>query len=309
MVIQTHQLTKQFKGKGGFQNISLSVSEGEVFCFLGKNGAGKSTFVRTLLGILAPTDGSATMLDHPIGHVETRRRVGYLPELFQYHPWLSGYELLYHNGLLYGMDPKNLKSRITEVLEIVGLTGHENKRIKEYSKGMKQRIGLGCAILNDPDLLFLDEPTSALDPVGRKHVRDIILELKSQGKTIFLNTHLLSEVELVADRVAIMDKGQLMRIGTLQDLLHSPLQITASHLNANLFDDLKKLGRLEIIGFDDPINSDSPTTLELFGIADNQIPTVANLLHQHHCSLYKLMRKDNQLESLFIEIVGKEDSR
>ncbi|WP_297421971.1 ABC transporter ATP-binding protein [Clostridium sp.] len=225
-MIETSHLTKQFNGKGGFKDISLSIKEGEVFSFLGKNGAGKSTFIKTLLGLLKLTDGKAEVLGKPIGDVDARKKIGYLPELFQYHSWLTGYELLTFHGKLYKMSSLEIKKRIPEVLQIVGLSGHENKKIKEYSKGMQQRIGLGCAIISDPLLLFLDEPTSALDPVGRKQVRDIILNLKKQGKTIFLNTHLLSEVELISDRIAILDKGKIQKIGTIKELLHSPLLIT-----------------------------------------------------------------------------------
>ncbi len=185
MIIQAHKLTKQYNGQGGFKNISLSVEEGEIFGFLGRNGAGKSTFVRTLLGLLHVESGEGTLLNQPIGHIETRKQIGYLPELFQFHLWLTGYELLFNHGLLYKMKKTDIKKRIPEVLEIVGLTGQENKRIKDYSKGMKQRIGLAITLLSDPKLLFFDEPTSALDPLGRKRVREIILQLKEDGKTVF----------------------------------------------------------------------------------------------------------------------------
>lgn len=299
-MIEISHLTKQFNGKGGFVDISLSIKEGEVFSFLGKNGAGKSTFIKTLLGLLKPTDGKAEILGKPIGDVETRKKIGYLPELFQYHTWLTGYELLQFHGKLYKMSSVEIKNRIPEVLNIIGLTGHENKKIKEYSKGMQQRIGLGCAILSNPSLLFLDEPTSALDPVGRKQVRDIILNLKKQGKTIFLNTHLLSEVELVSDRVAILDKGKIQKIGTMKELLHAPLLITVDNINEQLVKDLKTF---------DPNLKRTSNGFELSIEDNNIIPSIVENIIQNKGCLYELKRKENALESLFIDVVGEDDVR
>lgn len=298
-MIETSHLTKQFNGKGGFTDISLSIKEGEVFSFLGKNGAGKSTFIKTLLGLLKLTDGKAEVLGKPVGDVEARKKIGYLPELFQYHSWLTGYELLTFHGKLYKMSTSEIKKRIPEVLQIVGLSGHENKKIKEYSKGMQQRIGLGCAIISDPLLLFLDEPTSALDPVGRKQVRDIILNLKKQGKTIFLNTHLLSEVELISDRIAILDKGKIQKIGTIKELLHSPLLVTVNNVNEEL------IKALEIF---DPELKRTSKGFEI-SVEDDMIPDIAEKIIQNKGRLYELKRKENALESLFIDVVGEDDIR
>lgn len=300
MVIETEHLTKQFNGKGGFVDISLCVAEGEVFGFLGKNGAGKSTFIRTLLGLLHPTSGNAMLLGKPLGDIGVRKQIGYLPELFQYHSWLTGYELLYNHGLLYKMKPAEIKQRIPKVLSTVGLTGHENKRVKEYSKGMKQRIGLGCAIIPDPKLLFLDEPTSALDPVGRKQVRDIILNLKEEGKTIFLNTHLLSEVEIVSGRVAIMDRGKILTVGKMKELLHVPLLLSVGNITDELVNRLKE--------FDSGLKV-TPQGFEM-DIENNEIvPKVADLVVSCGGRLYEMKRKENALESVFIDIVGEEDAR
>ena len=299
MVIQTQNLTKQFNGKGGFANISLSVREGEVFSFLGKNGAGKSTFVRTLLGILHPTSGEGMILGKSIGNVEVRKEIGYLPELFQYQNWLTGYELLFNHGLLYKMDKKDIKNRIEEVLLIIGLKGHEKKKLKEYSKGMKQRIGLGCAIISNPKILFLDEPTSALDPVGRKQVRDIISDLKNQGKTIFLNTHLLSEVEMISDRVAILDKGQIKKVGTMDELIYSPVMVSVENINDKIINDLKKI---------DPMVNILNNNIEIH-VEDKTIPKVVNTIVKNDGLLYMIKRKENALEELFINTVGEADER
>ncbi|MCY6483052.1 ABC transporter ATP-binding protein [Clostridium aestuarii] len=300
MVIETYDLTKQFGGKGGFQNISLSVKEGEVFSFLGKNGAGKSTFIRTLVGMLYPTSGNGMILGKPIGDVETKKKIGYLPELFQYHKWLTGYELLFNHALLYKMNKKDIRKRIQEVLDIVGLKGHEDKKIKQYSKGMKQRIGLGCAILSDPELLFLDEPTSALDPVGRKHVRDIIFKLKEQGKTIFLNTHLLSEVELVSDRVAILDKGKIKTIGTIKELMHSPVVLSIGNCSEKMINELKNF---------DPYLEKVENEIEMHVKNDEILPEIAKCIIKNEGLLYMMKRKENILEELFIKTVGEEDER
>lgn len=297
MVIQTDNLTKQFKGKGGFANISLSVKEGEVFSLLGKNGAGKSTFIRTLLGILHAESGQGEILGQSIGDIQTRKKIGYLPELFQYHNWLTGYELLFNHGLLYKMDKKDIQNRIEEVLEIVGLKGHEQKKIKEYSKGMKQRIGLGSAILSNPKILFLDEPTSALDPIGRKDVRDIILKLKDQGKTIFLNTHLLSEVELVSDRVAILDKGRMKKVGTIQELLHSPVLLSIGNINEKIINELNKI---------DPNLKKDGNEIEMSVNNDELLPKIADCIVKNDGQLYMMKKKENVLEELFIKTVGEE---
>jgi ABC-2 type transport system ATP-binding protein len=216
--ICTERLSKTYKGHGGFRHASFVVEQGQVFGCLGPNGAGKSTLVKTLLGFLQPTSGKATVLGQPLGDKNVRRRIGYLPELFRYHPWLSGEALLRLHGQLHRMPEEQIRRRIPRVLEQVGMLGQEKKKVADYSKGMQQRIGLGCALINDPELIFLDEPTSALDPIGRRQIRDLLLELKSQGKTIFLNSHLLGEVEAVCDALLIINRGKVIVQGTWEQL-------------------------------------------------------------------------------------------
>ncbi len=225
LAIETHGLRKAYGDKVAVHDVTIAVPEGEVFGFLGPNGAGKSTTMKMLLGLAFPTSGSATLLGLPLGAVAAKRRIGFLPEQFRFHEWLRGEEFLDFHGELCGMSRAARRQRIPEVLELVGLAGRGKDRLRTYSKGMLQRIGLGQALIHDPALVFLDEPTSALDPIGRREVRDIIRALKARGMTVFLNSHLLSEVETVCDRVAIVDRGKVVRYGPLEELLRESLEV------------------------------------------------------------------------------------
>ena len=186
LAIRTRGLRKAFRGKVAVRNLSLDVPRGEVFGFLGPNGAGKSTSVKMLLGLVFPTSGEAQILGCPVGDVKTRSKVGFLPEHFRFYDWLTPTELLKLHGRLYGMSHAKLRERIPVLLDLVGLTPHRDKHLRDFSKGMLQRIGLAQALLNEPDLIFLDEPTSGLDPVGRRLVRDIIKAQRDRGATVLL---------------------------------------------------------------------------------------------------------------------------
>jgi len=191
LAIRTRGLRKDFGGKVAVRSLALEVARGEVFGFLGPNGAGKSTSVKMLLGLVFPTSGEAEILGHPAGDVKTRSKVGFLPEHFRFYDWLTPAELLKLHGRLYGMSHTVLRERVPALLGLVGLTPHRDKRLRDFSKGMLQRIGLAQALLNEPDLVFLDEPTSGLDPFGRRLVRDIIKTQRDRGATVLLNYHLL----------------------------------------------------------------------------------------------------------------------
>jgi ABC-2 type transport system ATP-binding protein len=197
----------------------MSVGRGEVFGFLGPNGAGKTTTVKLLLGLARPTSGSAKVLGAPMGDLATRRKIGYLPELFRYQPWLQAREVLVLHGELAGVPRPRRRAAADEALAIVGLSDRAADVVGKFSKGMQQRLGLATALLGDPALIVLDEPTSALDPVGRVDVRGIIRSAADRGAAVFLNSHLLSEVEQVCDRVAILDHGRVVAIGPLDDVL------------------------------------------------------------------------------------------
>lgn len=220
LAIETQGLRKCYAGAPlpAVEHLNLQVPEGQVFGFLGPNGAGKTTTIGMLLGNVRPTSGTGRLLGQPLGHQETRRQIGYLPEKFQFHEFLTATEFLDLHGRLYGLDAATRRARIPEALEQVGLAEKAKVPLKAFSKGMQQRAGLAQAILHRPKLVILDEPTSALDPLGRRIVRELVLYLKAQGTTVVLNSHLLSEVESCCDAVAIVRQGRAIRQGTLTEL-------------------------------------------------------------------------------------------
>lgn len=227
-VVQTSELTKIYRT--GFwlnqkieslKNCSLTVYQGETFGLLGPNGAGKTTLLKTLLGIVRPTSGRAWLLGSAIGDTKVKQRIGYLPENAYFYDYLTGWEFLQFVAGLFEIPSDLQQQRIPLLLDLVGLSkvAAKKKQLRQYSKGMLQRIGLAQALINDPEVVFLDEPMSGLDPMGRYQIREIILSLKSQGKTIFFNSHILSDVEQICDRIAILAEGELICTGSLDELL------------------------------------------------------------------------------------------
>jgi ABC-2 type transport system ATP-binding protein len=208
--VQTDNLRKEYGTKVAVRDLTLQVPRGSIFGFLGPNGAGKSTSIKMLLGLVKATSGQAFLLGEPAGDVETRRKIGFLPEHFRFYDWLTPGELLRLHGRLCGMSGERLRARIPEMLEMVGLAPHRDKRVHDFSKGMMQRIGLAQALIHDPEIVFLDEPTSGLDPMGRRLVRDVIRAQSQRGATVFLNSHLLSEVEITCDHVAFLKDGEVV---------------------------------------------------------------------------------------------------
>ena len=206
--IETAALRREFGRNVAVAGLSLAVPRGEVFGFLGPNGAGKTTSLKLLLGLVAPTSGSGTVLGAPLGNTEVRARIGFLPEHFRFHDCLNARELLYFHGRLLGLPARGLDTRIEALLLRVGLDDAAHRPLRTYSKGMVQRAGLAAALLGSPELVFLDEPTSGLDPLGRLLVRDVIDELRAGGASVFLNSHLLGEVEATCDRVAFVKNGR-----------------------------------------------------------------------------------------------------
>ena len=220
--IETHGLRKVYGRTLALDELDLRVEPGEVFGFLGPNGAGKTTAVKLLLGLARPTSGSGHVLGRPFGDREARRRIGYLPEMFRYQPWLSAHEVLALHAELAGLPRASREPEIGRVLALAGLGARARDRIGGFSKGMQQRLGLAAALLGDPALVILDEPTSALDPLGREDVRAIIREARERGSAVLLNSHLLGEVERLCDRVAIVNRGSVVAAGALGDLLGEP---------------------------------------------------------------------------------------
>jgi ABC-2 type transport system ATP-binding protein len=210
LTIDAARLRKTYGTRTAVRDLTLQVKRGEAFGFLGPNGAGKSTSIKMLLGLVKPTSGRALLLDRPVGDREVRARIGFLPEHFRFYDWLSASELILFHGRLCGLAEDQLRRKIPKLLERVGLGAQHAKPIRSFSKGMMQRVGLAQAIVNDPEILFLDEPTSGLDPAGRKLVRDLIREQRERGATVFLNSHLLGEVEQSCDRVAFIRQGNVI---------------------------------------------------------------------------------------------------
>jgi ABC-2 type transport system ATP-binding protein len=243
LVLEFDNVTKEYRSFASKRRLraldgfSLAVEAGEIFGFLGPNGAGKSTAIHLAMGFMQPTSGSGRLLGQPFGHAGTRRRVGFLAEnVALYHRRAE--RLIRFYGALNGMNGSHLENRARHVLEIVGLQDHANRNAGKFSRGMLQRVGLAQAIVNDPELLILDEPTSALDPLSRVMVRELLLGARNAGKTIFLSSHLLSEVELVCDRVAVLHRGRLARMGRTRDLLQAGEQteIAARAIAVTQFD-------------------------------------------------------------------------
>lgn len=293
--VETTGLRKLFGQKVAVEDLTLTVTSGEVFGFLGPNGAGKSTVVKTLMGLVHPSAGHARLLGKPVGDIEVKRRVGFLPELFRFPDWLRADELLTFHGQLAGLDHRTRQRRIGEVLELVGLSQRAKDRLRTYSKGMLQRVGLAQALVADPDLVFLDEPTSALDPLGRREVRDIIRHLKEVGKTVFLNSHLLSEIELVCDRVAIIDHGRVVREGNLDTLLERrELEIRLDSPTQALVEALRH--RYTVLSHD-------ASLITIAIDSQEQIAEVAAMLVGLGARLYGLTARKASLEDLFAQAV------
>jgi ABC-2 type transport system ATP-binding protein len=219
LAIDLHDVTKVYRGRvHALQGIEMRVGRGEVFGLLGPNGAGKSTLVNIMMSVVRPTQARGTILGQPVAHKATLARIGYLPENHRFPRYLTGRQVLDFFGAMAKVDRATRKRRTGELLDTVGMTVAADRKIATYSKGMAQRIGLAQALMNDPDLVVLDEPTDGVDPHGRRDIREVLVRLRSAGKTVFVNSHLLSELEMVCDRVAILVGGRVARQGTIDEL-------------------------------------------------------------------------------------------
>ncbi|MBA7595816.1 Vitamin B12 import ATP-binding protein BtuD [subsurface metagenome] len=247
--LKIEELTKIYKRVFGrdikaVDNLTLSVEQGEIFGFLGPNGAGKTTTLKMLTGLLYPTSGRAWILGKEIQETEPKKKIGFLPEHPSFYQHLSGLELLSFYGGVFGIEKGKRNKKIETVLDLVGLKDVANQRIHSYSKGMIQRIGIAQSLINDPELVILDEPLSGLDPIGRKDVKDILLSLKEEGKTVFFSTHILPDVEKICDRVGILIDGKLVKVGSLNELLKEETKttdITLQEIDEKILSEVKSL--------------------------------------------------------------------
>jgi ABC-2 type transport system ATP-binding protein len=295
--IETHSLRKTFGDKVAVKDLTLTVERGEVFGFLGPNGAGKTTSVKMLLNLVAPTGGAGFLFGVPIANYQVRRKIGFLPEHFRFHDWLTATEFLQLHSDLYHIPRDQAHRRIVELLDLVGLSPHAALKLRAFSKGMLQRIGLAQALLNQPDLVILDEPTSGLDPVGRRLVRDIIRNLRERGTTVFLNSHLLSEVEITCDRVAFIKHGEVIRISPLQTLVEGELSVEIRLREATP----ATIAGLSTWGRNARLDGEH---LSLTIEREDDLPAINRYLVEQGAQVFALRPQHISLEDLFIQIVG-----
>jgi ABC-2 type transport system ATP-binding protein len=298
--VSTLELSKQYGPIVALRGLTMKVARGEAFGFLGPNGAGKTTAVKMLLGLTRPTSGVATVLGAPLGDIAVRRRLGYLPELFRYQDWLSAREVLGLHCALARIDRDDRTREIGAVLLTVGLASRADDRVATFSKGMQQRLGLAVALIGRPEIVFLDEPTSALDPVGRREVRAIIEGLKARGTSVFLNSHLLTEVERVCDRVAIVDQGRVIASGTIADVVGAAaaVRLQLGDVGAEAGDVLRRAGATASV--------DGWYTLR--GVAPDDVPSLVAALVRAGASVYAVEPSRATLEDRFIELIEGHDA-
>ncbi len=297
--IETTALAKRFGAKDALRDLTLNVPRGEIFGFLGPNGAGKTTAVKLLLGLAHPTSGTATVLGAPLGDRETRRKIGYLPELFRYQEWLPARDVLAFHARLLGVPRPRRTAAIAAALDGVGLGDRARDLVGTFSKGMQQRLGLAIALLGNPDLVFLDEPTSALDPVGRHDVRAIIEGLAARGATVFLNSHLLTEVERVCDRVAVVDRGAVVAQGSIDQMLgaRSVVRLRVDGLGARGLSVLERFGTVTHDG----------TWHAIDGARDADVPDLVAALVGADVRIHAVESTRATLEERFLQLLLPED--
>ena len=300
MIIETQGLRKQFGTTVAVSDLSLRVGEGEIFGFLGPNGAGKTTAIKMLLALVEPTSGTGRVLGAPLGDRAARARIGFLPEHFRFHETLTAIELLRFHGRLYGLRGVSLNARVDRLLTRVDLVDAADRPLRGYSKGMLQRVGLAQALLNDPQLVFLDEPTSGLDPLGRLLVRGIIDELRSDGATVFLNSHLLGEVEATCDRVVFVKRGQIVeerRLSSPAEVLE--LELRVASITPTVVEGLSRFGT--------NIVQPRPDLITLRTETDAVVPAIVSWLVQQGVQIHAVQPRRKSLEDVFLDVMGDDE--
>lgn len=300
-ILETHDLSRSYNRSRvrALQGVSLRVAPGRIFGLLGPNGAGKTTFVKIMLGLVRPHAGSARLFDRPVQDAAARRKVGYLPENHRFPGYLTGADFLAYCSKLSGLrDAAQIATRTQALLKRVSMWEWRQAKIKKYSKGMAQRLGLAQALIHDPELIFLDEPTDGVDPIGRKEIRDILIELKEQGKTIFLNSHLLSEVEMICDEVAILDRGRLVRQGSVQELttVERRFRIHTRVEDAAVVEKLRAKAH-ELQAHDSYLEVSLPDSKALNALID--------ILRAHRCLIHAIVPVKQSLEQSFMQLIEK----
>ncbi|MBP9191036.1 MAG: ABC transporter ATP-binding protein [Ignavibacteria bacterium] len=306
-VITTKNLSKEFStGKFSkekilaLNNFSFEVEGGEIFGLLGPNGAGKTTLVKILLGITFPTSGEIQIFGKNISDESYKTKVGYLPESHKFPNYFTGEEVLHFFGMLSGISKSEVKKKTDEYLKLVDMEKWRKTKIKKYSKGMLQRLGLAQSMLNNPEIIFLDEPTDGVDPIGRKEIRDILIRLKGEGKTIFLNSHLLSEVELVCDRVAILNKGVLIKSGRVDEItaVSDNYIFNTTEISETVMQSLLSI-------FKSTIKSRHEFYYSTDSIED--LNKLIDYLRLNKVLILSITREKNSLEDLFINLIGSQN--
>jgi len=292
-------LRKVFGGKVAVRDLTLTVPRGEIFGFLGPNGAGKSTSIKMLLGLAKPTSGEAFVLGAPSGDVEIRRKIGFLPENFRFYEWLTPAELLHLHGRLCGVTSSELSERVPALIDLVGLTPHIDKRLQNFSKGMLQRIGLAQALIHEPDIIFLDEPTSGLDPLGRRMVRDIIRAQRDRGATVFLNSHLLSEIEITCDQVVFIREGEVVTSRDMRKLHEEAVrvEVRARKLSTQCVSGLARWSASVQV---------DEERLTLTAQSRETLPEILSYLVTAGAEVYQFTPQRLSLEELFISVMGED---
>ena len=306
-IITTKNLSKEYSSKSfskekilALNNFSFEVESGEIFGILGPNGAGKTTLIKILLGITHRTNGDIKIFEKEISDESYKMKIGYLPENHKFPNYLAGEQVLYFFGKLSGLTGTEVKKRADEYLGLMDMQKWRKTKIKKYSKGMMQRLGLAQSLLNNPELVFLDEPTDGVDPIGRKEIRDILNNLKSQGKTIFLNSHLLSEVELICDRVAILNKGSLVKEGKVGEITSASnnYKFITSEISEKNINDL-------LINFKAVIHSRNEFVYNTINIEDLNI--LIDFLRENKILIHSVNREKDTLENMFINLIESQN--